>query len=152
MTDLVCNISKGRVAAYCQNIEDNSPAAAVLRVFIFTAGTDENYRDADTIAAIAATAANEVTNTGYVNRTQDETDIVITVDDTNNRVDIDISDETWTGVAAGDAWQRFVVAYDPDGTDTESGTIPLTSHDLTVTPDGSDITVNIAAAGFYRAA
>jgi len=29
--------------------------------------------------------------------------------------------------------------------------VPCTLHDFAVTPDGSDITAQIAAAGFYRA-
>ena len=41
------------------------------------------------------------------------------------------------------------------GDDTTAGTdaniVPLTMHDFVVTPDGSDITAQIAAAGFYRA-
>lgn len=152
MTDLVTNQAAGRAVQWFQNVEDNSPVAAVIRLFIFTAGADNDYRDADTISALIATAANEVTNTGYTNRTQDDTDLVITIDDTNDRVDVDMSDETWTAVAAGDAWQRFVLGYDDDGTDTDTNTIPISSHDITVTPDGSDITVQIAAAGIFRAA
>ncbi len=73
-------------------------------------------------------------------------------DDTNDRFDIDIADQTWSAVAAGTAWTDLLVCYDPDTTGgTDSAIIPLTCHDFAVTPDGSDITAQIAAAGFFRA-
>jgi hypothetical protein len=34
----------------------------------------------------------------------------------------------------------------------DSTFIPLTKHDFVVTPDGSDVTAQIALAGFYRSA
>jgi len=153
MADLVFNISKGRVHQLVKNVEDNSPAAAVLRVFVIDANgeTDDNIRDADTMAAVFATSANEVTNSGYTNKSLDETNITIQVDDANNWVDLDIDDVSWSSVGAGDAWTDLIIAYDPDGTDTDSGTIPLTIHDFAVTPDGSDITAQIDAEGFFRA-
>lgn len=151
MTDLVCNIAKGRIGQWMQNVEDNVPAAAVLRIFVFTAGADEDYRDADTITALEATSAAEVTNSNYTNKVQDETDIVLTVDDTANTLDIDISDVTWTAIGSGDSWARFITSYDDDGSDTDTNTIPQTSHDFAITPDGSDITAQIDAAGFFRA-
>lgn len=153
MADLVFTIAKGRVAQWCQNVEDNSPAAAVLRLFVIDANgeTDANMEETDTMTALFATLANEVTNSGYTNQTQDDTDIVITLDDTNDRVDIDISDQTFSTIGAGDAWEDLVVAYDADGSDTDTTTIPMTLHDFVVTPDGSDITAQIDAAGFFRA-
>jgi len=154
MADLVFNIAKGRVAQMYKDVDDNNPAGSVLRVFVIDANgeTDDNIRDADTMAAVFALLANEVTNSGYTNKPITDTEIAFSVDDTNNRVDLDIPDQTWTGVVAGDAWTDIIVAFDPDGTDTDSQTIPLTLHDFVVTPDGSDITAQIDAAGFYRAA
>lgn len=153
MADLVFNVSKGKAAELFQNVEDNDPAAAVIRIFAIDANgeTDDNMRDADTMAALFALLANEVTNSGYANISLDETAITITLDDTNNRIDVDLTDQTWSAVAAGTAWTDLVIAYDPDGTDTDSGTIPLTLHDFAVTPDGSDITVQWNAAGVFRA-
>jgi hypothetical protein len=55
-------------------------------------------------------------------------------------------------VAAGDGWSKLVIAYDNDTTGgTDSNLIPLTAHDFVVVPDGSDITAQISATGFYRA-
>jgi len=73
-------------------------------------------------------------------------------DDTNDRTDLDIPDQTWTGVAAGDGWNDFLVCYDSDTTaGTDTNIIPVSQHDFVLTPDGSDITAQIAAAGFARA-
>jgi hypothetical protein len=72
-----------------------------------------------------------------------------TPDDTNNRMDVDIPDQTWAA-ATGNAISALVVAYDPNSS-ADSAIIPLTHHDFVVTPDGTDIVAVINAAGFYRA-
>ena len=67
-------------------------------------------------------------------------------------MDVDIPDQTWTAVSSGSNWSDLVFGYDSDSTGgTDSGIVPLTQHDFSVTPDGSDITVQIATAGFFRA-
>jgi hypothetical protein len=110
-------------------------------------------KDVDTVTALVAGTTNEVTNTGYARKTLTDTDIVaFAPDDTNDRVDLDIPDQTWTAVAAGDGWNDFVVNYDNDSTaGTDANIVPLTQHDFVLTPDGSDITAQIAVAGFFRA-
>ena len=78
--------------------------------------------------------------------------VTVTVDDTNNRVDVDMPDQVWTS-ATGNAVSKLLVCYDPDtGTGTDSTVLPLTYHDFVVTPDGSTITATIDPAGFGRAA
>lgn len=156
MADLVFNIAKGRVAELYNRVDLNDPANSALIIAVFNAGamTDATVRDYDTLAAIEAdAAAAEVTNTGYARKTLTDADIVaFAPDDTNDRVDLDIPDQTWTAVAAGSAWTDLVVCYDSDTTaGTDSNIVPLTWHDFAVTPDGSDITAQIAAAGFFRA-
>ena len=75
-------------------------------------------------------------------------------DDTNNRVDLDIPDQTWTAVAndGTGAIGAVVIAYDSDTTGgTDANIEPQTLHDFAVTPSGGDVTMQVAAAGFYRA-
>lgn len=153
MADFVFNISLGAVKQLVQNVEDNSPAAAVLRIHAWVnTAADAAVRDADTVAAVeAVTNVAEATNTNYANISLDETDITVTVDDTNERVDLDLADQTWSAVSAGDNWTDITISYDAAGTDTDSSTVPLTQHDFSVTPNGGDITAQFAAAGFYRA-
>jgi hypothetical protein len=157
MADLVFNIAKGRVAEFATRINANDPTNSVFVVLVLaTSGieTDATLRDVDTVTALVAGTTNEVTNSGYARKSLDNTaGITITYDDTNDRVDVDCADQTWTGVAAGDGWNDIVVAYDSDSTGgTDANIVPCTLHDFVVTPDGSDITAQIATAGFYRAA
>lgn len=152
MADIVFNIAKGRVHQLAKNVDDGSPAnSRLIAVPIETSGieADATLRDHDTLSALLAASNNEQTTMGR--KTLAAADITITVDDTNERVDIDISDIVWTG-ATGNAVSAIVICYDPDNTSgTDADLIPLTKHDFVVTPDGSDITAVVNAAGFYRA-
>lgn len=156
MADLVFNIAKGRVAELYNRVDTNDPANSALIIAIIDAGgeTDDNMRDTDTFTALFATTADEVTNTNYARKVLTDSDLsAFAPDDTNNRVDLDFADQTWTSVAAGDAWTDLIVGYDNDTTGgTDANIIPMTLHDFAVTPDGSDITAQVNSAGFFRAA
>jgi len=141
MADLVFNIAKGAVA---EMVRDSS--ANLLMLLLIAADTDDNMRDADTVAALLATAANEATDGSYSRKTGITG--TITVDDTNNRVDVDCPDQTWTALA-GAAITDLVVAYENAASD--AARIPCTLHDFAVTPDGSDVVAQLNASGFYRA-
>ncbi len=156
MANFTYNIAKGRVVELANRVNNNDPTNAIfLCLVLATSGieSDATLIDVDTVSALVAGATNEVTNSGYARKTLDQTGgIVVTVDDTNDRTDVDIPDQTWTGVAAGDGWNDFVVAYDSDSTGgADTAIVPMTQHDFVVTPDGSDITAQIATAGFFRA-
>ena len=156
MANEVFNIAKGRVAELYNRVDANDPAnSAIIIMVLATSGleSDAVLRDKDDFAALVSGTTNEVTNTNYARKALTDSDIVaFSPDDTNDRVDLDIPDQTWTGVAAGDGWSKFVTGFDPDTTGgTDSAIVPMTHHDFVVTPDGSDITAQIAAAGFYRA-
>ena len=156
MADQVFNIAKGRVAEFYVRIDANDPAnSAFIILILATAGieADATLRDGDTVTALVAGTTNEVTNGGYARKTLTDADLVaFSPDDTNDRVDLDIPDQTWTAIAAGDGWNDLVMAYDSDTTGgTDANVVPCTMHDFVLTPDGSDITAQIAAAGFFRA-
>lgn len=157
MAGFVFNIAKGRVAELYNRVDSNDPAnSALIIVVLATSGleSDATLIDKDDLAAVVSGTTNEVTNTGYARKTlTDATLSAMAADDTNDRMDLDIPDQTWTGVAAGDGWSKLLVCYDADTTSgTDSSIIPLTAHDFVVTPDGSDIIATISSAGFYRAA
>jgi hypothetical protein len=155
MADFVFNISKGRAAELFKRVDDGDPAnSRLLVVAINTTATDATLLDLDTLAAVLADANTaEVTNTGYARKTITAADIAYAPDDANDRVDLDIPDQVWSAVAAGTAWTDLLICYIPDGVTpgADSTVIPLSQHDFPITPDGSDITAQIAAAGFYRA-
>lgn len=155
MGDFIYNQAKGKAAEFAARVNANDPANSVLMVSWWnTSESDANLKDLDTLAAIEANGNTaEIANSGYSREVMDQTaGITVTVDDTNDRVDVDIPDVTKTAVAAGTAITDAIVSYDSDSTaGTDSNIVPISQHDFAVTPDGSDITMQVAAAGFYRA-
>jgi hypothetical protein len=154
MADLILNEALGRGLPFIQNVEDNSPAAAVLRIHAWVStAADNDIRDVtdgnvDDVAGITNVA--EATNGGYANLSLDETDITITVDDTNDRVDVVITDQVFTSVSAGDNWTDISMAYDDLGTDVDTGVQVLYWWDFVVTPNGGDITADFPATAAIR--
>lgn len=146
MADGVFNIAKGAVA---EKFRDG--AANGILMLLKANEAESTLVDRDTVALMLAEAGTtEADFTNYGSRKTGLTG-TITVDDTNDRVDVDIPDQTFTaaGGASNNTLTKVVIAYEESAAD--SGRIPLTHHDFAVTTDGSDLTVEINAAGFYRA-
>lgn len=158
MGDFVFNIAKGRIVELYNRVKNNDPATSAFIIMLLAATgveTDATLQDKDDVAALVAGATNEATNTGYARKVLTDADLLAWApDDVNDRWDLDIPDQTWTGLAndGTGAISDLVVAYDSDtGTGTDSNVVPMTLHDFAVTPDGSDVTLEVAAAGFFRA-
>lgn len=156
MADFIYNISLGRIAEFYVRVDGSDPTNAVFHIEILaTAGieSDAVLRDKEDLSAVVAGTTNIVTNTNYADIQLDDTDIVaFAADHSNDRVDLDIPDQTWTNILAGDGWNDLIICYDSDSAGgTDANIVPCTQHDFVVTPDGSDITAQIAAAGFFRA-
>jgi hypothetical protein len=146
VADFVFNIAKGKVKYYAE-----LPAAsdALIVVPIETSGieADATLKDYDDLSALLAGTSNEQTTMGR----KSITSVTVTVDDTNDRLDVDVADQVWTG-ATGNAISALLFCYDGDtGAGTDANITPLTKHDFAITPDGSDVTAVIATAGFFRA-
>jgi hypothetical protein len=151
MADGVFNISLGEVKERAKLSAAND---ALIFVLLVSSGivADATLRDYDDLSTLLAGTSDEATFTNYVRK--NVTTATITVDDTNERVDIDVADQTWTAAGGGtnNTLAKLLVTHDPDTTTgTDTTVIPLTFHDFSVTTDGSDLTAQIAAAGFYRA-
>lgn len=144
MADFVFNIAKGAVA---EKIRDS--AANVLILLLKGAEADATLKDRDTVADILGNGSTEADFTNYGRKTGLTGSI--TVDDSNDRVDVDIPDQTWTaaGGASNNTLTDAIVAYQESAAD--SGRIPLTCHDFPLTTDGSDVTLQVNSAGFFRA-
>lgn len=156
MADFVFNIAKGRVVEYYNRVKSNDPANSALVVIVIDAAgdTDATMKDRDDIAALLGGTANEVTNTNYARKVLTDADLAAlpAPDDTNDRYDVDLPDQTWTAVAAGSAWTDLIIAYDGDTTaGTDSSLVPLVLLDAVATPDGNNITAVFNVAGFFRA-
>lgn len=154
MADFTFNVAKGRVAELYNRVDSNDPTnSALVVVVLATSGleSDAVLQDKDTLADVVSGATNEVTNSGYARKVLTDADLSsLAADDTNDRMDLDFGDQTWSAVAAGDGWSKLLVCYDSDTTGgADSAIIPLTAHDFVITPDGSDITATVA--NFFRA-
>lgn len=156
MANGVFNIAKGRVNELVNRVIQNDPTNAVLVLVLLKANdADATLIDYDDLATLLAAPGNtESTDGSYARKIIDNTDadIAITVDDVNDRHEADFSDQTWTGLT-GETFTKLLVCYDSDSTGgTDSNIIPCTHHDFAVTSDGSDITAQLDANGFFRAA
>ena len=158
MADVVTTTAMGRIREFADDAAGDI-AAAQLRMFLLQATeADDTVRDYDVMGGgsglLDAAGNTEATFTNYANKVIQDGDITVTEDEVNNRVDIDVPDQTFTSAGNGvnNTLTDVVIAFDPDGTDTDSQTIPVSIHDFTPTTDGSDLTVQIATAGLLRAA
>lgn len=157
MADLVFNIAKGRFAEWAERSRTGADANGALVLALFnTSATDATIRDLDTLAAIEADGntaeLTSGTNANYVRKTISDGNVTVTIDDTNDRVNVDIPDQTWTALGAGTAVTDLFTGYDSDTTaGTDSNILPGLWQDFAVTPDGSDVTAQFAATGIYQA-
>jgi hypothetical protein len=159
MGNIAHNRMKGRTVEAAERINANDPTNSVFLVRMIAASgveSDAVLTDKDDWAGLVEGATNFATNTGATTKTLDQSSgITVTYDDTNDRVDVDIPDQTWTGVAndGTGAISDVAVGFDTDSTSgTDASVLPVSLHDFAVTPDGSDITAQVATSGFYRAA
>lgn len=159
MADSVFNIAKGRVVEYYNRVKANDPTnSAIVIVALKATGLEAHSAliDYDDLATLLAAANDEATNTGYARKVLTDSDLAAlpAPDDTNDRYEVDLPDQTWSSVqATGGAWGALLTCYDSDTTGgTDSSIIPLTVHDFAVTPDGTDIIAQFNALGFFRAA
>jgi hypothetical protein len=143
VSNVVFNIARGAIA---EKFRDG--AANGIIMLLKAADADAALMDYDTVALMLAGTPDEADFTNYARKTG--LTGTITVDDTNDRVDVDIPDQTWTaaGGAANNTLVKLVIAYQESADDT--GRIPLTAHDFSVVTDGSDLTAQINSAGFVR--
>lgn len=143
----IFNIVKGKFARYAMLPETND---ALIWVVFSGTETDAVIRDVDDLTALIATALNEATFTGYSRQTA--TGVTVTVDDTNDRVDVDTADPVWSPTTA-EAVTRIAAVYDSDTTaGTDANIIPIFFDDFALTtPTSGTVTYQVAAAGFGRA-
>lgn len=145
MADGVFNISLGSVV---EKIRDSG--SALLMLLLKANEAESTLVDRATVDAVLAEAGTtEADATSYARKTG--LTGTITVDNTNDRVDVDIPDQTWSslGGASNNTLTKLVIAYEESASD--AGRIPLTHHDFALTTDGSDVTAEVNANGFFRA-
>jgi hypothetical protein len=166
-SNFVFNIARGKLGYYYYAVKNSlvvtaagtpaftSTANAIFVVVLIEATgleADATLADYDDMAALIAGTSNEQTNQARKTLSDVELAAVPAPDDANNRLDLDIPDLVYTALG-GNAIAKLLVGFDPDSTGgTDSSIIPLTAHSFDVTPDGTDVTAQVAATGFYRSA
>ncbi|MDP9843269.1 hypothetical protein [Streptosporangium lutulentum] len=155
MADFQFNISKGRAVELYNRVKTGDPADSALLLVVLAeedVESDAVLKDKDTLADVLAGATNEATNGGYVRKVLTAADLgVLSPDDANDRIDLDIPDQTWTNVLPGSNWAKIAICYRPATESADSEIIPLTSHDFPMIPDGSNMVAQIDSVGFFRA-
>lgn len=152
MADFEFNIAKGRTIELVNRVDSNDPAAACLYIIPIDAGaiSDAVYKDCDDFAAVIAAGATERSSSGWNRKTLTDADIALAApDDASDGRAADFADPQWTPTAG--AVTDLVVCYSAVASPTDSQLVPLTMHDFAITPDGSVVTGNVNAGGFYLA-
>lgn len=149
MGAIVPNIAKGKVAQYAALPNAND---ALIAVLLKSAGlvSDATLLDYASLSALLAGASDEADFAGYARQTL--TGVTVTPDNTNDRVDVDANDVSFSPTAA-QALGKIVFCYDPDTTTgTDADLIPLFADDFVLTtPTSGTVSYQVAAAGFFRA-
>jgi len=155
MANFLYNRGLGRGTEWAERVNANDPTNSALIIDVLaTSGieSDATLKDKDDFAAIVSGTTNFVTQPSIRKTLDNTSSITVTYDDSGDKVDVDFPDQTWTAVGAGDGWNDIVIGYDSDTTTgTDANILPHTQHDFVVTPDGSDITAQVATAGYFSA-
>lgn len=145
MANIVFNIALGYLKRYAEQVGTGNAALVLVPIEASGLETDAVLRDKDDLAAVLSGSTNEQTTMGR----KTVTSCTVTVDDTNDRLALDFADQTWTA-PTGNAISKLLICFDGDTTSgTDSNIVPLTLHDLVLTPDGNNFVLTVA--DFYRA-
>lgn len=154
VADKIFNQALSRVRYFAEQVGVGNAAFGMLLCKSAGLEADATLVDHDTIQSLLAGTTDECDFTNYARKTI-TSGVVVTVDDTNNRVDLDAPDQTW--VSAGGASNNTVAAailyFDADtSSGTDANLIPVAKYDVTpnITTDGSNLLGQFNTAGFAR--
>jgi hypothetical protein len=158
MADQVMNVAKGRFVEFFNRVDTNDPTNSVIVIVLLEASSeaDATLIDYDTLGALLGGSNTEAAFTNYARIVLDQDDIAtISPDDTNDRFDLDIADQTFSSAGNGtnNTLDKLLVCFDGDSTGgADTAIIPISHHDFAATTDGTDLVAQIATAGLLRAA
>lgn len=154
--NIVCSGGLGQ-ARYYSTLPGTSDALILIFLRPTSQQDDDVLRDYTSVASLLSGGNLECTAANYV-RKSITSGATITPDNTNNRVDVDLPDTTWTalgsmtGTNAKQDQSALLIAYQANtSTGTDATLVPLTKHNYPFVADGSDRQVPFPN-GFYRAA
>lgn len=145
MADFIADYAKGR---WAEKAADDATKFGVLLLKV--AESDSTLRQRQTVAAILANGSTEANFTNYARKTP--LTATLSVDTTNHREDLTLSDQTWTsaGGATNNTLAKLIVFYEESASD--SGRVFVSAHDFVVTTNGADLTADFIGPQFARAA
>ena len=147
MGDIALNDAKGTIA---EKIRDG---ADLIMIPLSAVDTDANIQDAyaggSFLDDVLGDAANtERTTGGWSRKVVLNAALTVTVDDTANTVRVEVPDQVYTSVTAGNDVVAMLIVEDAA---TDALRQVLTKHDFAVTTDGNDITADFTpATGFWN--
>jgi hypothetical protein len=150
--NIIPNIAKGRVAELYNRVDAGDPAAARLYLIPIAAGavSDATLLDGADFAAYVTAGVTERTANGWNRKTLAAADLTaIAADNTNDRMALDIPDQSWTPTTPGDTVSDLVLCYASVVTPTNAQLMPLYVGDWVITPSGAVETATWT--DFYRA-
>jgi len=140
-SDIVHNIALGAAA---EKARDDATKFGLLMLKVVE--SDASLKDRATVATVVANST-EADFTNYARKTSITATLV--VDNTLDRVTLDIPDQTYTAAGGGtdNSLVKTVMYYDESGTDATR--VPVTAHSTDVTTAGSDLLLQVN--DFFRA-
>lgn len=155
------NISRDKIGYYFETARDRPSGftnAAIIITLLKSSGleADAVLADHDNVSVLLAATNDQADFTNFVRKTvfgSGGTGITKTVDDSGNRVLLDLPDQTWVdaGGASNNTLGKVLIAFDPDTTAGDDTTlVPLLAHDITATTDGNDLIIRFHADGAAR--
>lgn len=128
MAAFTFNIAKGRI------VELFLRAPNGQAILLQTAESDSVLKDYDTLADLLASSGNvELAHASYSRKTGIAG--VVVIDDALDETRVDISPVLWPGLS-GSPIVKALMCYQHPATGI---VIPLTGHDVAITPDGGDV-------------
>ena len=157
MADEQFNIAKGRIVELYNRVKSNDPAASALVVVLLkVAEADATLRDYDTLGTLLGGSNTEANFTNYARKVLTDADLASlpAPDDTNDRREVDLPDQTWTaaGGTLDNTMVKLLICYDADtGAGADTDIIPLCHYDFPRTTNGTDLIAQFHPNGFFRA-
>jgi len=153
MGNIVFNVAKGRANGYVATAIAGTGGAKIRMLALKASAADATTIDYDTLSAVLGDAG--TTEADFTNYARKDLTASLSrvVDDTGDEQYSDAADQTWFGAggATNNTLTDLVIYFDPDGTDTDSASVPLTQHDFVLTTDGNDVAAVFVGNGWYGA-
>jgi len=151
MANFQFNVAKGQIKTLFNNVATSTPSSSAIIVVPLAADSedDETLKDHDTLAALLAEDNTEQTDLGR--KELQGADVTVTVNDSTNKLILDMADSITWAAATGDPIDKLIFCYAADkDNDSDTAIVPLLAYDFEANPSGIDIIVSAHANGLIE--